>query len=595
MADFDAEKESPHSVRVLLIARDEGAAEALRATLRAARCTVFEVLWIPRLVQALDHPDAKAAQLVLLDLASGPGIDQLTQVRLRLPNLPVIAIGDSQDEAFAMRALASGARAYLHRGEVNPRLLATTLANALDNHRTIRELGSTRERARYLASHDQLTGLANRTLFHEELDRALEVARRSRQKAAVLYIDLDGFKAINDTLGHAVGDGLLRGIARQITRCLREGDVAARLGGDEFAVLLPALDDERDAIVFAEKLLAALERPIPLRSRALLTTASIGVALFPKDGLEAEDLLRKADTAMYTTKESGRNGYACYSQAMNASVLRRAALESGLREAGERGEFVLCYQPQFDVRRERIVGAEALLRWQHPQLGALAPAEFMPVAEESGAIFSVGEWVLREACRQAARWRVEDHRELLVSVNVSPQQFRDAALAELVRDTLSDTGLPADRLELEITEGCLLEDIDVTLRTLIQLKQLGVRISIDDFGTGYSALSYLKRLPIDALKIDQSFVRALATDPADVAITKTIVRLAQGLRKSTVAEGVETIEQLLMLASFGCHRLQGFLFGRPAPFETFREWLVNPPFRWIKGEAESAGSGPPGR
>jgi diguanylate cyclase (GGDEF)-like protein len=544
------------------------------------------VLWLPRLTQVVDNPEVKSAQLIVLDLGAGPGIDQLTQLRLRLPSVPVIAVGDSDDEAFAMRALASGARAYLQRSEVNPRLLATLLANALESHRTIRELGSTRERARYLASHDQLTGLANRTLFHEQLDRALEVARRSRHKAAVLYIDLDGFKAINDTLGHAVGDGLLRGIARQITRCLRDGDVAARLGGDEFAVLLPSLADEQQASAFAEQLLAALERPIPLSDRSLLTTASIGVALFPKDGLESEDLLRKADTAMYTAKERGRNAFACYSQAMNASVLRHRALESGLRAAGERGEFVLCYQPQFDIRRERIIGAEALLRWQHPQLGALAPAEFMPVAEDCGAIFCVGEWVLREACHHAARWRVEDHRELTVSVNVSPQQFRDAKLGALVRDTLSDTGLPANRLELEITEGCLVEDVDATLRSLLELKRLGVRISIDDFGTGYSALAYLKRLPIDALKIDQSFVRSLATDPADVAITKTIVRLAQGLQKTTVAEGVETMEQLLMLASFGCHRMQGFLFGRAVPFEAFRGWLVNPPFRWIKGQPE---------
>ncbi len=578
-----------HPVRVLLLGRDERAALALRQALESSGCTRFSVLWIARLTLAVENPEAKSAQLIVLDLGAEPGFETLTQVRLRFPSVPVVAIGDSDDEALAMRVLATGAHAYLQRAEARPRLLATTLANALESHRTILQLGSTRERARHLASHDQLTGLANRLLFHDQLSRALAVARRSRHKVAVLYIDLDGFKNINDTLGHAVGDGLLRGIARQITSCLRESDSAARLGGDEFAVLLPNIQAERDAERVAEKLLAALNRPIPLRNRSLATTASIGIALFPKDGSEPDDLLRKADTAMYATKERGRNAYSLFTQHMNASVLRRASLETGLREAAEKGELLLCYQPQFDVRRERIVGAEALLRWQHPQLGALAPGEFMAVAEESGAIFALGEWVLREACLQASRWRTEDHRELLISVNVSPQQFRDAALAELVRDTLEDTGLPAGRLELEITEGCLLEDVEATVRTLQEFKRLGVRIAIDDFGTGYSALSYLKRLPIDTLKIDQSFVRSLATDPADVTITKTIVRLSQGLRLTTIAEGVETMEQLLMLASFGCHRMQGFLFGRPAPPEIFRRWLTSPPFRWIKGEAGREG------
>ncbi len=583
-ASPEAQSVTSPAIRLLLLAREESAARRLRGALEASRSNRFEILWIPRITQAVEHPDAKAAQIVVLDVGSGPGFELLTQVRLRFPSVPVVVVGESDDEAFGMRILATGARAYLHRDEARPRLLATTLWNALESHRTILQLGSTRERARHLASHDQLTGLANRTLFQDQLSRALAVARRGRHKVSVLYIDLDGFKAINDSLGHAVGDGLLRGIARQITSCLRESDSAARLGGDEFAVLLPGLHDERDAALVAEKLLAALNRPIPLRNRALATTASIGIAVYPKDGAEPDDLLRKADTAMYVTKERGRNAYAFFTQDMNASVLRRASLEAGLREAAEKREFLLCYQPQFDVRHERIVGAEALLRWQHPQLGALAPGEFMPVAEESGAIFAVGEWVLREACRQAARWRQEDHRELLVSVNVSPQQFRDTSLGELVRDALEDSGLSPGRLELEITEGCLLEDVEATVRTLQEFKRLGVRISIDDFGTGYSALSYLKRLPIDALKIDQSFVRSLATDAADVTITKTIVRLSQGLRLTTIAEGVETMEQLLMLASFGCHRMQGFLFGRPAPPEIFRGWLTKPPFRWIKGE-----------
>jgi len=572
-------------VRLLLIGGDAESANRIRAALAGSTSMAFEVTHVARLAQAQDHPDAKAAEVILLDIAGrSHGQDALTQTRLRFPRIPVVVLGDEDSEAVASRVLQTGARGYLLTREAGTRLLVTTIGNALESHRTIQQLNAARERARHLASHDQLTGLANRALFHERLSRAMASARRSRRKVAVLYVDLDGFKSINDTLGHAVGDGLLRGIARQLRACLRETDSAARLGGDEFALLLAPLDHDEEAQRVAERILRGVGQPIPFRTRSFSISASIGIALFPRHGSESEDLVNKADTAMYHAKERGRNRSEIFDQAMNASVLRRASLESGLRTALESQALVLHYQPQYDVRRERIVGSEALLRWNHPELGFLQPSEFMSIAEETGLIVPIGEWVVRQACLQNAEWQNLGYPGLRISVNVSSQQFRQPGLIEVVGSALEDSGLRPENLELEITESSLLDDVEATVHTLLELKRLGVRLSIDDFGTGYSSLAYLKRLPIDSLKIDQSFVQALATEPADATITKTIVRLAQGLQLTTIAEGVETLEQLLALGSFGCARMQGYLFGRPAPPRTFLRWLTRPPFRWLKGE-----------
>jgi EAL domain-containing protein (putative c-di-GMP-specific phosphodiesterase class I) len=310
---------------------------------------------------------------------------------------------------------------------------------------------------------------------------------------------------------------------------------------------------------------------------------SIGIATFPRDAREPEELLKKADVAMYHAKESGGGQSVFYTAEMNAAIEERHAIEESLRGALSAGELRLYYQPQYDLNRARIIGAEALLRWQHPTLGILAPGHFLSAAEESGLIVPIGEWVLRTACAQNARWARDGHRGLRVSVNVASQQFLEPDFASVVRQALEASGLPPVSLELELTESSLLRDVNITVDTLRTLKDLGVRLAIDDFGTGYSALAYLKRLPIDVLKIDQSFVRSLCTDPADATITQTIVELAAGLNLTTIAEGVETFEQLLLLGSFGCKRMQGFLFGQPVPAEMFTHWLENPPFRWIQG------------
>jgi len=577
---------APRHVRILHVGGGAAQAERLRAALAGAQTLAAEFLHLDRVADVLEHPDAKETEAVLLDLCGGgAGASALAALREMLPRVPIVVLAEDGSEAAASEALASGASGYLLPEEADTRRLVSTLGAALGSQRALVQLDSAREQARHLATHDQLTGLANRVLFNDRLTQAMAAARRSRQKLAVLYLDLDGFRAINDALGNAVGDGLLRGIATQVNSCIAETDTAARLGGDEFAVLLTQLSSELDVARVAGRIGECLARPIPFGQRNVTPTASIGIATFPRDGVEPDDLVRKAETAMHHAKERGRNRYEYYAREMNAAVIRRVSVETRLRRALDERALVLHYQPQYDLRRSRIVGSEALLRWNHPELGLLPPGEFLPVAEESGLIVPIGAWVLQEACRQAARWQADGHVGLRMAVNVSSRQLRERGFDAVVAGALTQTSLRAESLELEITEGSLVEDVDATITTLYALKRLGVRLSIDDFGTGYSALSYLKRLPVDVLKIDRSFVRELTTHPVNATITETIVRLARGLDLATIAEGVETPEQLLLLGSYGCHRMQGYLFGRPSSPEQFAAWLADPPFRWNHGAA----------
>ncbi|HXK25505.1 MAG TPA: EAL domain-containing protein [Myxococcota bacterium] len=579
----------PSRIRVLCVGGSDADAQEVGALLGASRIVAFEIVHSADLADALALAESRNVDvmLLLLDANDAPRMAALARARLSAPLLPIVVLSHLDDESVALRALQNGARGYLVRSETSPRLLVTTLGAALESHRMILQLNTARERARHLATHDQLTGLANRSLFHDRLEQAVAAARRGRHKLAVLFVDLDGFKSINDTLGHAVGDGLLRGIARRIASCLRETDTAARLGGDEFAVMLTNLGNELDSATVARKIVAALGEPLQFRQQTTTIRCSIGIATFPRDAQDAEALLKRSDTAMYHAKQRGGSRFDFYTDDMNAAIQRRVALEDRLRTALDQSEFVVHYQPQFDLTRGRIIGAEALLRWKHPELGLVSPAHFLPIAEETGLIVPIGDWILRTACDQNARWNREGHRGLRVSVNVSSQQFLEPGLADVVKSALDQSGLAPISLELEITESSLLRDVEVTVNTLRRLKDLGVRLAIDDFGTGYSSLAYLKRLPIDVLKIDQSFIRALTTDPADATITQTIVQLAAGLNLTTIAEGVETLEQLLLLGSYGCSRMQGFLFGKPAPAHVFEGWLENPPFRWIQGSERS--------
>jgi diguanylate cyclase (GGDEF)-like protein len=423
------------------------------------------------------------------------------------------------------------------------------------------------ERIQELAYQDALTGLPNRRLFSDRLNVAVAQARRHEERLAVLFLDLDRFKLVNDSLGHSVGDELIRAVAQRLRSSVREGDTVARLGGDEFTLLLPGLAEAVDAAKVADKVLESLRLPFELDGRELFVTASIGISLFPDDGEATEALVKNADAAMYRAKERGRDGYELYRPAMTAAAVERLALEGHLRRALAHGELSLHYQPILDLATGRVHALEALLRWIHPTLGPVVPADFVPLAEATGLIHPLGRWVLRAACEQARAWQAGGQEGVGVAVNLSARQFQQPDLIAQVRAALESSGLPAPLLELEITESGAMESAESAGRTLRELKSLGVRLSIDDFGTGYSSLSYLRGFPIDTLKIDRSFVRDVNADSDDAAIVATVIAMAHALKLRVVAEGVETREQLAFLAARGCDRIQGHLASPPVPAE----------------------------
>jgi len=424
------------------------------------------------------------------------------------------------------------------------------------------------ERIQYLAHYDALTDLPNRVLLRDRLKQAIIKAQRSNETVAVIFLDLDRFKQINDTLGHAVGDALLQTVAGRLQQCVREQDTVSRQGGDEFLVMLPAATAEGAALV-AQKVLSALAEPCLIEGHDLRITPSLGISLYPNDATDIETLIKLADVAMYHAKDIGRNNYQFYTASLNASAYERMALENGLRLALERDELMLHYQPQIDLATGRVVGCEALIRWQHPEHGMVSPSRFIPVAEECGLIVPIGEWVIREACRQLRIWQDAGYGPLLMAVNMSALQFRKAGLDGMVMQVLSDAGVMAQAVELELTESILMHGVDATLATLQKFSALGLQLSIDDFGTGYSSLSYLKRFPIHKLKIDQSFVRDIATDINDAAIVRTIIVMAHSLNLRVIAEGVETADQLAFLREAGCDEMQGYFFSRPLPAAEF--------------------------
>jgi len=412
-----------------------------------------------------------------------------------------------------------------------------------------------------LAHYDPLTELPNRVLFQKDLSDALARRARKGDQLAVHFIDLDRFKTVNDTLGHPLGDALLRVAAERLRSCVREGDTVARLGGDEFAVVQTGLKDMGGATRLAGRIVEAMSQPFDLQGHQVVIGASVGVAAAPSDGEDADELLKKADMALYRAKADGRGAFHFFERAMDEQLQARRALELDLRRALQAGEFELFYQPLYNLGAEQVRGCEALLRWRHPERGMVSPADFIPLAEEIGLIVQLGEWVLRTACAEAAKW--PDHVRL--AVNLSPAQFRDRGLVRTVVSALAASGLPAERLELEITESVLLQDSQANMQMLHDLKALGVRISMDDFGTGYSSLSYLRSFPFDKIKIDQTFVRDILEDSDAMAIIKAVLDLGSSMGIVTTAEGVETLEQLNALRGQGCAEIQGYYISRPAP------------------------------
>jgi len=425
----------------------------------------------------------------------------------------------------------------------------------------------------YLARFDPLTGLINRFLFGDRLQSAIARARRDGGLVSLMFLDLDEFKAINDRYGHATGDGLLKEVAKRLVDSVRESDSVARLGGDEFTVVLEGNHRVEDAGNVATKILHALAEPYTVGAHELYVTASIGIALYPVDGQSAHDLLRDADIAMYSAKAAGKNTYQYFTPELREQTTERLHLIDGLRRAIEaRHELSLVYQPKVDIRNGQMIGVEALVRWHHPELGLVLPDRFVPVAEQTDLILPIGEWVIGEACRQMKSW-ISSGMDFTVSVNVSSRQLRHGDLVVTVADALEESGLEPHYLEIELTEGTLVEDTELAARTLERLRTMGVQVSIDDFGTGYSSLSYLKRLPIDRLKIDRTFVRDITVNEDSAALSAAIVGLAKSLRLDVVAEGVETVEQLRVLEDLGCHIVQGFYFSRPMKPDKMRTFV----------------------
>jgi diguanylate cyclase (GGDEF)-like protein/PAS domain S-box-containing protein len=415
----------------------------------------------------------------------------------------------------------------------------------------------------HLAQHDSLTDLPNRMLFNDRLKQAISLAERQDKQLAVMFVDLDGFKKINDSLGHGVGDQLLQSVAGRLVSCVRRADTVSRQGGDEFVILLSQVEHEEDAAFSARKIIRTLAAPHIIDNKSIDINVSIGSSTYPSDGRDAETLMNSADAAMYEAKQLGRNNYQGFRPDMHARVAERHLLEQGLRYALGRNEFLLHYQPKFNLETGRITGVEALIRWQHPQRGMVSPAEFVPIAEECGLILPIGRWVLLEACKQARAWSDAGLGVVPVAVNVSAAEFGVKDFLSGVRAVLIATGVEPPNLELELTESVLMQDAESTVRTLGALKAMGVQLAIDDFGTGYSSFSYLRRFPVDALKLHQSFVQEITADPGDATIVSAMINIGKSLKQRVIAEGVETRAQLEFLQRHGCGEGQGYYFSRP--------------------------------
>jgi diguanylate cyclase (GGDEF)-like protein/PAS domain S-box-containing protein len=441
--------------------------------------------------------------------------------------------------------------------------------------RDISERRRAEERIRWLALHDGLSGLPNRSMFGHILAHTIEAARRHERGFSLLFIDLDRFKTINDTLGHEAGDQLLCEVASRLKGALRASDVVARLAGDEFVALLDETDSASAAAAVAHKLLSTLAQPLRLGKHELRVTASIGIARYPQDGSDEATLLKNADLAMYLAKEAGKNNFQHYDAASRTAAMQRLSIEQQLRRALERHEFTLQFQAKLDLATDRIVGVEALLRWHNAELGAVTPAEFIPVAEETGLIVAIGRWVLHEACAQSMAWQREGLPPVTMAVNLSPRQFSDPQLLDDIAAVLAETGLPPELLELEITEGMIMNDTERTIALLSQIKALGLSLAIDDFGTGYSSLAQLKRFPIDTLKVDRSFVRDITRNADDKAITEAIIMLGRKLSLTVIAEGVESRDQMTLLREQGCDQMQGYHFSKPLVPEQFAALMLS--------------------
>lgn len=559
-------------IRVLLVEPDAAEAQRLLDGLQRARQR-FEVGHAPHLETALALLGGHGYDAVVL--AAGEGTDGPNAVaRIReIAPLPILCIAEHAVPETLLEIQRAGAQDCLVRAEAQPSLLVRAVLHAVECQRLSDELRDVRARERFLATHDSLTGLPNRFAFEDRLKRKIVRAAQLEKYLAVLFIGLDRFRHVNDTTGHAAGDELLVQVSERLRRTMRRTDGLARVGGDEFVSLLYDVRGAQNASRVARKISDLLSQPFLVEGREYWITPSIGISVFPRDGAEPERLMRASYTAMREVKTRGGGGQGFFKSGMHDLSQQRMVLETRLRKAIDNDELQLFYQPKVETDGGRIVGAEGLLRWTDSELGPVEPKTVIPVAEETGLISEIGEWSLRTACAQNAEWQRAGFGPLRVSVNLSPRQMTGDGIRESVVRALWDSGLDPSLLELEITENCLVENEEAASRLLVQLKEVGVAVSLDDFGTGFSSLSYLKRFPVDILKIDQSFVRDIALDPDDAAIVSAIISIAQNLNLGVIAEGVETEEQLAFLRSRGCPEMQGFLMSPAVPAKEFTEML----------------------
>jgi len=548
---------SSDELPLLLLAADEAEAARVRASLEEALPGVeVHLAATPDEALELLSQSSFRTGVVDLDPTPGGGLASIHRLRRAQGDLPLVALGALDDEELRLRAMGAGAQDYLSKAALCGYVLRQSLRYALERKRT-------EEKLAYLAHRDPLSGLFNRRLFRERLELAVREAAGRGSSLAVILLDVDRFKTVNDSLGHGIGDRLLEIVAARIRDNVKDGDVVARLGGDEFAVLVENVGGE-EALDAARRLLEALVPPARLGDYEIVVTASIGICLYPDHGETAEEILQRAGKAMYRAKLNGRDGCELFSdenEESRSGVLKRLRFESGIRSALERNEYVVFYQPQMTMDRRNLLAVEALVRWNHPKLGLVPPIEFMPFLETTGLIKTVGAWVLETAAAEVRSWQQRGFPDLRLTVNLSARQFESPDLVQGIAKTLSATGFPASHLELEITESLLMRDIERTRAILEELKYSGIRIAIDDFGIGYSSLAYLTKFPLDCLKIDQSFVRDIETDDDDRAVAEAIIGLGHNLRLDVVAEGVETEPQLSLLQ--GCDGFQGYLIARP--------------------------------
>jgi len=573
-------------IKILLIDDDEDDYVVTRDLLSESRNLKHELHWIPTYDEAVTAICQNTYDIYLVDYRLGEhtGLDLLQKASCQGCRSPFILLTGEGDHETDLRAMKAGAADYLVKGEISPPLLERSIRYALEQKRSEQHIY-------HMAFYDSLTNLPNRVLFQDRLRLAIASAERQEDMTAVLFLDIDNFKRINDTFGHFMGDNLLKEVALRLSSIMRKcdsvtrniPDLFARLGGDEFTVLLNVINDTEDAARVARRIIDIMSEPFKVNGCDIFITSSIGIAIYPNDGQEIDSLLKNADAAMYSAKENGKNSYQYYKEHMNAAAFERLTLENDLHKALEQEEFLLHYQPLISVDSGAITGMEALIRWQHPNGTIIPPLDFIPLAEETGLILPMSEWVLKTACAQSKAWQSEGYKAVPISVNLSSQQFQQKNFINSLSGILDATGMKPENLILEITESTILQNTKTAFSTLHALTEMGLRLAIDDFGTGYSSLSYLKSFPIHAIKIDRSFVREISTDSDDAAIATAIISMAHSLRLKIVAEGVETEEQLAFLCKQRCDEIQGYLFSRPLPPEEISHLL--------KAENKGAGIG----